>query len=620
MEKYIDNEFNDLSGIIKFKPEITYNTSRTNKSGKKAPDGIEIRFGSNRPTPELREKLKAHGFKFSERQSMWYALDAAKARELVEYFEDNESEADDTQYEKRYLWAKVGSVDFYKKLTNYTEFMISGIPPQYFRNKKQLEAGSMVKTLIYSDQLKFKKFYNKIVGEDGEEREESEEIEDEESDEEPEEHEEEENENEENKEVEPDKKPTRQKPDLALVQKLKDMADGMQKQIDAKLNSATSRQRPTAKRLRVAAGMRQDGYYLLNIQKVLYALSKAHQTGQANEFNVFKSIRTKSQVELLNKYTDAFGKKQEDHYLQSVMDHNRTEFRNLGITNVYDWSLANGQRFDLLERFSDRVMQQQTEQQRKIEDLEIAIKSKKIDGFFPTPKKLIDELIAIADIKTRESILEPSAGKGDILDALSKQFSDTVSLSACEVNFSLIELLKLKGYDLVGTDFLHHKGTYDKIIMNPPFENGKDIDHVLHALTLLKKGGRVVAIMGEGVFFRSYKKDKEFRDLLFQKNAFISDKIEGAFKDAFNQTGITVRIVAINDDGLLPDLDDILNFEDDNEDDNLDENDTDQLELEALAEIELLKMELELKKKRKPVDGLGTIDGNTIYPEVWDIH
>lgn len=605
----IEDEYSGLSGIIKFKPDISYNTTRTHKSGKKAPDGIEIRFGSVRPTPELREKLKAHGFQFSERQVLWYALDNPKARELVLYFENNEIEADDTQYEKRYLWAKISSIEFYHKLTNYTEFMVSATPPQFYRNKKQLENKTNVKAAIYSDQLKFKKFYNKIIGE-GEE-EESEETEVEENDEEREEQEE-------NEEEDYEEKPTRQKPDLALAQKLKDMADGMQKQIDAKLNSATSRQRPTAKRLRVASGMRQDGYYLGNIQNVLYALSKAHREGRMNEFRFLKSIRTKSQVELLNKYTDAFGKKQEDHYLQSVIDHHKAELSVLGIKSVYDWSLANGQRFELLEQFSDRAAQQQTEQQRKIEELEIEIKSKKIDGFFPTPKKLIDELISITEIKKGESILEPSAGKGDILDALSKQFGDTVLLSACEVNFSLIALLKLKGYDLVGTDFLLHRGTYDKIIMNPPFENGKDIDHVLHALTLLKKGGRVVAIMSEGVFFRNYKKDKEFRDLLFHKNAFISDKIEGAFKDAFNQTGITVRIVAINEDDTLPELEDVLDTEEEPED--VEESDTEQLELEALAEMELLKMELELKKKRNTINGLGAMDSNTIYPEVWDIH
>jgi hypothetical protein len=50
--------------------------------------------------------------------------------------------------------------------------------------------------------------------------------------------------------------------------------------------------------------------------------------------------------------------------------------------------------------------------------------------------------------------------------------------------------------------------------MNPPFEKGQDIEHVRHAYDQLKPGGRVVAIMSEGPFFRSDKKATEFRDWL----------------------------------------------------------------------------------------------------------
>ncbi len=604
-----NKENNELSGVIKFKPDITYNNARTSKSGKKAPDGIELRFGKVRPTEELRTKLKEHDFQFSEKQTIWYAIDTPKARELVAYLIDNEIEADDTQYEKRHFWTSIRSMDFYNKLTNYTEFMVSGTPPQFYWNKKKLESKTNVQAVIYNDQLKFKKFYNKIIGEDGEESEQ------------------EETENENNEDTNTEEKPSTSKPNKALAEKFKAMAEGMQKQIDAKLNSATSRQRPTAKRLRVASGMRQDGYYLLNIQNVLYALSKAHLTGRIQEFNILQHIQTKSQVELINKFTDTYGKQHEAHYLQSVFDHQLTAFRSLGINSIYDWSIANVQRLDLIKKFSDRAVQQQSEKQRQIEELEIKIKSQKIDGFFPTPKKIIDELISIAEVKKGESILEPSAGKGDILDAIQEQFNDTVTLSACEIHYNLRELLTLKGYELVGTDFLNLHQTFDKIIMNPPFEKGQDIDHVLHALSLLNKGGRLVAIMSEGVFFRSFQKEKAFRELLMNTNAFVSDKIQGAFKDAFNQTGVAVRIVAINQDSSLiefRDIDDLEETEDEeteeeNNDDEM-QNKIEQLELEALAEIELLKMEIELKQKKQNLNELDGTDKDITYPAVWNIH
>ena len=203
------------------------------------------------------------------------------------------------------------------------------------------------------------------------------------------------------------------------------------------------------------------------------------------------------------------------------------------------------------------------------------------------------------------------------MDALKAKYGDTVNLSACEIHYELRELLTLKGYEIAGSDFLNHLKVYDKIIMNPPFENGQDIDHVLHALMLLHKGGRLVAIMSEGVFFRNFKKEKEFRDKLFQVNAYISDRIQGAFKDAFNQTGVVVRIVVINQDGSLPEFSET---EDEDDIEDQEETETEQLELEALAELELLKMELELKKKKQNLNGLGDINGTDIYPAVWDIH
>ena len=50
--------------------------------------------------------------------------------------------------------------------------------------------------------------------------------------------------------------------------------------------------------------------------------------------------------------------------------------------------------------------------------------------------------------------------------------------------------------------------------MNPPFSNRQDAEHVRHAYDLLKPNGRIVAIMGEGVFFGSDKKAVEFRERL----------------------------------------------------------------------------------------------------------
>jgi SAM-dependent methyltransferase len=42
------------------------------------------------------------------------------------------------------------------------------------------------------------------------------------------------------------------------------------------------------------------------------------------------------------------------------------------------------------------------------------------------------------------------------------------------------------------------KGSFDRIIMNPPFANGADIRHIEHAARSLKPGGRLVSICSAG--------------------------------------------------------------------------------------------------------------------------
>jgi hypothetical protein len=127
--------------------------------------------------------------------------------------------------------------------------------------------------------------------------------------------------------------------------------------------------------------------------------------------------------------------------------------------------------------------------------------------------------------------------------------------------------------------------------------------------------------MGEGVFFRQFKKDKAFREFLQSNNAFISEPIKEAFKKSFNATGVTVRIVAINGDGSAiegqshtPQSDDFPSEPD---------RDMELLELEAEAELELLKMRVEIgRKKQKSVNGLTGIDEDKLQrlrQKAWSI-
>jgi hypothetical protein len=579
-------EEDPLGEIVKQKPEITFNTTRAYKNGKKAPDGIEIRFGSARPTEPVRQELKDHGFQFSERQTMWYAVDNATSRKLADRWVNEDVEVDTTQYEKRNFWAKVRSRQDYDNFRERTEFWVKVEPPKYFYTKSYLERAFNVQDLINSDQLYFKKYYNVAVGEDEPASNES-------------------TGNEESSSSQDDSE--------AIADKLEMLADGMQEEIDKKINSAISRQRPTARRRGIAAGMRDEGYRLQAIQQILYALAEAHRTDSIENYPFLKNIRTKSQVGLLNQYAYAVKHSWDQDSIQGMFNRNKDTLEKLGITSVYEWSLAEGQKSELMQNTSSSG-QRYSEQQRRIQDLEDKVWKKNIPGFFPTPRPLIERVLDLADLRADHSVLEPSAGKGDILDAIIDRFpSIGPYLFAVEISSDLVEIIDLKGYKYECADFLTidpAKYQVDRIVMNPPFENGQDVDHVTHALKMLKPGGRLVAIMSEGVFFRPFKKDVAFRKLLQEKNAFISEPIKEAFKNAFNTATATVRIVAINADGSPVTSGGSTNTSNMSTTSNNDTEDMELLQLEAEAELELLKMRVEIERRRRmrPVEGIPAIN------------
>src|SRR5690606_27988983 len=108
-------------------------------------------------------------------------------------------------------------------------------------------------------------------------------------------------------------------------------------------------------------------------------------------------------------------------------------------------------------------------------------------AFYPTPKPVIEQVIASLPQETRKTlyrlqILEPSAGKGDIADYLAKYHEVAKDKIHCiEIEPDLQAILREKGYKVIDSDFLNFKDPYsfDLILMNPPFDKG--VDHILHA-------------------------------------------------------------------------------------------------------------------------------------------
>lgn len=175
----------------------------------------------------------------------------------------------------------------------------------------------------------------------------------------------------------------------------------------------------------------------------------------------------------------------------------------------------------------------------------------RIPGYFPTPEPLAQELIKIACIKPGHTILEPSAGTGNLIDVV-RSLHSGVRVSFCELNCFLLDILRAKYEGLADVHFAGRDclaldsgelNSFDRIIMNPPFERGDDAEHVLHTFSLLKPGGILAAIVSAGFFARSDKKTQRFRQFLEGTNAVVHDVAAGSFKSS--GTGAGIKILCI---------------------------------------------------------------------------
>lgn len=215
----------------------------------------------------------------------------------------------------------------------------------------------------------------------------------------------------------------------------------------------------------------------------------------------------------------------------------RTRMRAMGITN----------HAELIEALKEFVAYRgERPQADRAKALERKLVGQKVGiDFFPTPPKVARELVELAGIQPGMRVLEPSAGNGNIAEAIR---AVGAAPDVVEVSDALREVLEAKGFHLVGRDFEEHADEYDRIVMNPPFSNRMDAAHVQRAYSLLKPGGRLVSIMGEGVFFGSDAKAVAFRDWLESVGGTSQKLPDNTFMDRTQlaTTGAAARIVIID--------------------------------------------------------------------------
>lgn len=115
----------------------------------------------------------------------------------------------------------------------------------------------------------------------------------------------------------------------------------------------------------------------------------------------------------------------------------------------------------------------------------------KAHQFYPTPEEIALAAVEMARIRDTDTVLEPSAGTGHIADLLPKARTRCVEIAPLHC-----KVLAGKGHNVTQADFLRYTGSpVDRVVMNPPYSEGRWLAHLKHAATLLANDGRLVAVL-----------------------------------------------------------------------------------------------------------------------------
>lgn len=187
--------------------------------------------------------------------------------------------------------------------------------------------------------------------------------------------------------------------------------------------------------------------------------------------------------------------------------------------------------------------------------------------FYPTPKSLLDKIgedfseLFNRFNRNRVSILEPSAGKGDIAEWLKKKVDSSswghrdswsfweADIDCIEIDRDLCSTLKGKHFRVVHDNFFSFdsRKRYDLIFMNPPFADGDK--HLLKAISLQERyGGVIVCILNAETIRNPYTNArKELVNILRKYNATVN-YYEEAFnsEDTERKTLVEVAVIGLD--------------------------------------------------------------------------
>ena len=172
-------------------------------------------------------------------------------------------------------------------------------------------------------------------------------------------------------------------------------------------------------------------------------------------------------------------------------------------------------------------------------------------GFYPTPAHLVWKMVEKINFHYVDTMLEPSAGKGDlalpVIQAWRKSVNDwdgrkVPDMDCIEIDPNLRAILKDKNLRVVHDDFLTYQTMkrYSLIVMNPPFEDAAR--HILKAMSLLKPEGQLVALCNAETLRNPYTNVRSM--LVGMLDGANVEYLEGEFLDAERKTDVCTALIA----------------------------------------------------------------------------
>jgi len=177
--------------------------------------------------------------------------------------------------------------------------------------------------------------------------------------------------------------------------------------------------------------------------------------------------------------------------------------------------------------------------------------------YYPTPEALISKMLMRVDLDKIKTVLEPSAGKGNIVKTLRK-FEENYNrrkydIDTVEISPELRHVLKGEKIRVVHDDFMTFQTLkkYDLVIMNPPFSAADR--HILKAFNMVRDGGMLVALVNaETVRNPCNNARRELLRRIAEYNGEIT-YIENGFACAENRANVEIAIITVKMPERQPD-------------------------------------------------------------------